>query len=689
MLSDLKRQSGIGILLSLLVALLLIISMGGLTLLQLNRISRTVDNLTNQLAIERGLSKDIVGQIQVVRMYMNSYVSTQSQTDIDRFYEAYNELKRLLARAEDACSDGRRQTILKEISLAVEAYGSTFDEVVKIIRKRQGIQSEILDIQEHIIEDRLFALRVHSTFLNEPQIFLAFGNARDALEKMRLASARYLADGDEASAVRIGIGYREAQIAFSNLEETVQGSLQTENLEEAKTAATMYYDTVQILQEDQAALRSLLQTMREKLEPEISAKSLTIAAEIEEEFEEQNTFSQEAIAQSRFVLSGTTFFAVLTGAVLGLVIVRRTKERARAQQALRKSEQRYRTLFEGVPVGLYRTTSSHQLIDANATLVEMLGYPDRETLLNTPTAEIYVTKTDRERWQARLETEDMVRNFELQLWQYDGTIIWAKANIRAVHDEDKRMLYYEGSVEDITEQKRAEAALRQAQKQLVRKEKLAVLGKLAGGVGHELRNPLGVIANAIYYLQIILTDIDETGKEYLQIIADEVKKANKIISDLLDFGRIRASDRHPTQVADIVASVLGQTLPSNEISVDIQLPESLPKVYVDGRQMEQVLTNLVTNACDAMPDGGVLTINAASTDQNIVLTITDTGRGIADEDMERVFEPLFTTKPRGIGLGLAITKMLVEANRGTIDVASEKNAGTTFTLTLPTTEALG
>jgi len=105
--------------------------------------------------------------------------------------------------------------------------------------------------------------------------------------------------------------------------------------------------------------------------------------------------------------------------------------------------------------------------------------------------------------------------------------------------------------------------------------------------------------------------------------------------------------------------------------------------------IEQILTNLVTNACDAMPNGGVLTINAVSADQNIVLTVTDTGCGISDEDMERMFEPLFTTKPRGIGLGLAITKMLVEANRGTIDVASEKNAGTTFTLNLPTTEALG
>jgi PAS domain S-box-containing protein len=686
MFSGLKRHSSIGILLSLLVALLLIIGMGGLALLQLNRISSTVDNLTNQLAVERGLSKDIVGQVQVVRFHMNVYVSTKSQTDLDRFYKAYNELTRLLARAETSCSDEVRQAMLAEINLAVEAYGNTFDEVVKIIRKQQGIQAEILDIQEHIIEDRLFALRIHSTFLNEPQIFLAFGNAQDALEKMRLATAHYLVEGDKASAVRIGLGYEEAQTAFSNLEENIQGPLQAENLEEAKAAAATYYETVRILQEDQASLRSLLQTMREDLEPEINETSMAIATNIEEEFEKQNASSQEAAAQARFVLSVATLFAVLTGMGLGIVITRRTRELVRAQKTLRESEERYRSLFEGVPVGLYRTTPNNQFIDVNATLVQMLDYPDRETLLTVSMPEIYVTETDRERWQARMEDQEMVRNFEFQLRRYDGTVIWARTNIRAIRDADK-ILYYEGSVEDITEQKRAEAALVEAQKQLIHKQKLAVLGKLAGGVGHELRNPLSVISNALFYLQMILTDIDETGKEYLQIIADEVKNANKIISDLLDFGRIRASDRHPVQVADIVASVLEQKSPSDEIAVDIQLPEGLPSVYVDARQIEQVLLNLVTNAYEAMPGGGVLTISAVSADHDVVLTVTDTGAGISDENVEKLFEPLFTTKPHGIGLGLAMSKMLVEVNQGTIEVTSETGVGTSFTLTLPTTEA--
>lgn len=682
MVSDLKRPLGVGILLGLLAALL-VIGMGVLALLQLNRISRTMDTLTNQLAVERGLAKDIVGQVQVVRFHMNSYVSSQRQADIDGFYEAYTELRHLLIRAQEVCSDEERAATLAHIHQTVEAYGDAFDEVVNIIRKRQRTQAEILDIQEHLIKDRLYALRINSTFLGSPESFLAYGNARDALEKMQLATTRYLADGNEADAVRVGIGYREAQTAFSKLGDNLQSAAQAETLGEAQAAARTYYEAVTELREDQVTLRLLLQEMREDMEPSINAKSLDIAADIEGEFEQQNAFSQDAIAQATLVLLATTLFAVVAGAGLGNVIMRRTAERVRAQRALRRSEQRYRTLFEGIPVGLYRTTPDRQFINANPALVNMLAYPDRETLLAIPTSEIYVTQADYDRWQALLDTEGTVHSFELQLRQYQGDVIWAKTNVRAVRDADQHILYYEGSVEDITEQKRAEADLVEAQKQLIRQEKLAVLGQMAGGVGHELRNPLSVIANAIYYLQMTLTEIDQTGREYLQIIADEVNNANKIITDLLDFGRIRASDLGPTQVADVIATVLKQTPPADNVEIKTQIPEALPPAYVDGRQMEQVLANLITNAYQAMSEGGALTISADRTNSHIALTVTDTGCGIPAKNMEKLFEPLFTTKRRGIGLGLTVSKMLVEANHGTIQATSEENVGTTFTLTLP------
>ena len=188
--------------------------------------------------------------------------------------------------------------------------------------------------------------------------------------------------------------------------------------------------------------------------------------------------------------------------------------------------------------------------------------------------------------------------------------------------------------------------LRAAQERLIRREKLAVLGQMAGSMGHELRTPLGAISNAVYYLKMALTDADETIREYLDIISAEVRNSDKIISDLID--------------------------------------PLLPSVYVDPRQMVQVLANLVTNGYQAMPEGGELTISAQVQDDKIALSVTDTGHGISEENLHKLFEPLFTTKAKGIGLGLAVSKNLVESNGGSIEVESLEGKGSTFTVALPT-----
>jgi signal transduction histidine kinase len=228
--------------------------------------------------------------------------------------------------------------------------------------------------------------------------------------------------------------------------------------------------------------------------------------------------------------------------------------------------------------------------------------------------------------------------------------------------------------------------LQEAQEQLVRKEKLAILGQLAGGVGHELRNPLGVIFNAVYYLKMLLSETDETIKEYLEMIASEVRNAEKIVSDLLDFARIKSVEKEKVVVSEQVAWVLErQPLPEG-VQVTTEIPADLPSVFVDPRQIEQVLLNLVINAYQAMSNGGVLTISAQGEKGKVILSVTDTGIGIPEEHKKKLFEPLFTTKVRGIGLGLAVSKNLIEANEGSIEVESEVGKGSTFTVILPTRE---
>jgi signal transduction histidine kinase len=263
------------------------------------------------------------------------------------------------------------------------------------------------------------------------------------------------------------------------------------------------------------------------------------------------------------------------------------------------------------------------------------------------------------------------------------------------------------SFRDISERKRAEEQIHKlneelerkvqqrteqlvvAQDELVRKEKLAVLGQVAGSVGHELRNPLGVMNNAVYFLQTVLTDADDTTKEYLGIIRDEIASSERIVSDLLD--SVRTKQPHPEAIG--VRALIEQTLRKltlpDGVSVDLDIPESIQPLQVDGMQILQVFRNLISNGAEAMsPVGGALNISAVENqpDGTITVSVQDSGCGIAPEQMGHLFQPLFTTKARGIGLGLVVVKNLTEANGGRVEVQSEPGKGTTFTVTLPSTQ---
>jgi signal transduction histidine kinase len=225
--------------------------------------------------------------------------------------------------------------------------------------------------------------------------------------------------------------------------------------------------------------------------------------------------------------------------------------------------------------------------------------------------------------------------------------------------------------------------LHQAQERLIRQEKLAVLGKLAGGVGHELRNPLGVIANAVYFLRLILPEADDTVQEYLGIIETRLFEAEKIISDLLSLSRTRPAERQAVLISTVLADSLKNNPAPEMVQVVIDVAADLPLVFIDPQQIGQVLTNLITNAYQAMPEGGTLSVRARLVAEQLQLSLSDTGLGMPAEVQEKIFEPLFTTKANGIGLGLVVSKNLVEVNGGLIEVKSTAGQGTTFMVNLP------
>ncbi len=240
------------------------------------------------------------------------------------------------------------------------------------------------------------------------------------------------------------------------------------------------------------------------------------------------------------------------------------------------------------------------------------------------------------------------------------------------------MLYM---VEDLNKQS---TKLRGAQDALVRSERLSAIGQLASSVAHELRNPLGVMKNVVYYFNMLeLGKDNDEVKENLDILATEIENSNKIISDLLEFARIKEPALRPENINTIVKQVLNRLGKSPNIEVLTELGYTLPDMEVDALQIQQVFYNIAKNALETMDKGGALKIKTNLKGDFIETSFVDTGSGISKENLVKIFNPLFSTKVKGTGLGLSVCQSLVEGHGGEIAVESEVGKGTTFTVKLP------
>jgi PAS domain S-box-containing protein len=414
-----------------------------------------------------------------------------------------------------------------------------------------------------------------------------------------------------------------------------------------------------------------------------------------------------------FPVEITARFFTRNGLNVHIAAIRDITNRHQSEQALKDLTLRQETLLAAIPDIIMEVDRNKVYTWANAAGVEFFGadvigkeansyfegeqetYQTVRSLFNGDENTIYVESWQRRKdgqkrllaWWCRTRKDDQGRVMGALSTARDITTTWqAQVEIRTLNIE------LEQRVEARTRQ------LHETQEQLLRQEKLAVLGQLAGGVGHELRNPLAVINNAVYYLKLVQPDADEKVKEYLGMIDKETHNAEKIITDLLDFARIKTVDRELITVIALVQSVLVRHPAPSAVRVTLNIPEGLPKIYVDPRQMEQVLGNLLVNAYQAiaathfggkaapvsgMTEGGGVSICAHAQERMVVISVQDNGGGILPENMNKLFEPLFTTKAKGIGLGLAVSRKLVEANGGRIEVQSEPGKGATFIVYLP------
>jgi len=508
------------------------------------------------------------------------------------------------------------------------------------------------------------------------------------------------------------------------------------------------------------------------------------------------------------------------------------RRRYRAEDALLRSEVRYRALFDAVPVGLYRTASDRRIANANPAMAQMLGFATVEALIGSDAVELYVEPEVRREWVRRLETEGLVQGFEARLRRQDGSALWALESARATLDDAGRILHIEGTVQDITERKQAElrlrnseaqyrllfdanphpmwvidpetirflaandaavmsygfsrqefltmpatdirppedrpqmharirasatggegvssvgesrhrrkdgtlfdvhvtssrltfggrpailamaiditeskraaAALEKLEGQLRQSQKMEAIGQLAGGVAHDFNNLLGVI---IGYSELLLRDLapGSPAARRMAEIRNAADRAATLTRQLLAFSRRQVLQPRVLDLNAVVSeaqAMLARIIGENVEIVTVLAPR-LGRVRADPGQIQQVILNFAVNARDAMPAGGQLTLETRNVDLDlgaadrhaglvpghyVALLVSDTGHGMPPEVLDHMFEPFFTTKEQGhgTGLGLATVYGVVTQSGGHVEVESAVGRGTTFKVYLPLADA--
>jgi PAS domain S-box-containing protein len=379
------------------------------------------------------------------------------------------------------------------------------------------------------------------------------------------------------------------------------------------------------------------------------------------------------------------------GSIAGVVgVATDITDRRRAEEALRRADTASRTLVQQAPFGIFRATPEGSLLSVNPALVEMLGYASEQELAAAHLdRDIFADPSARARYIAQLN--DAVSAAETQAaWRRkDGEPITVRLYGRTVRHDDGRVDCHEIFAEDVSQRRGLEEQLRQAQK-------MEAIGQLTGGIAHDFNNLLTIIlANA----ELLAKGPDEAS---LRDIVSAAVSGRLMVNQLLGFARRSSLVLEPVHLAGVVndlATVLRRVLPA-DIELLVFVDEDLPEVAADGHAIEQILLNLVNNARDAMPDGGVLRLETSCTwisdaqrqilgpgaaSEYVCLAVDDTGAGMDEATRQRAFEPFFTTKPvgKGTGLGLATVYGLVKQHGGFVQIDSAPGAGTRLRIYFP------
>jgi PAS domain S-box-containing protein len=374
--------------------------------------------------------------------------------------------------------------------------------------------------------------------------------------------------------------------------------------------------------------------------------------------------------------------------------------KADAEEALCRSEERYRSIFDNAPDGVFQAHPKDGFITVNPAMVQMHGYSSANEMINSYRAggTIFSNPDEKAEYLRRIDKNGRVDKYEANFRRKDGSTYWGLISARAVRDSQGRVDFYEGVIQDIDDRKTLQEQLFQAQK-------MEAIGTLAGGVAHDFNNILTVIMGLSNVVQMTVSP-DDAIKPLIDQIVLSSERAAELTQSLLAFSRKQRMSFEPHGIDVIVGSTakLLKRLLTEDIGLEVDLTAGDSVALIDIPQIDQVLMNLATNARDAMPNGGTLIIRTdvirlddsfrrthgfGRAGAYVRLSVSDSGMGMDARTMTRIFDPFFTTKAvgKGTGLGLASVYGIVKQHGGYITVKSTLHQGTTFDIYLPLVEA--
>ncbi|MFA5810124.1 MAG: MEDS domain-containing protein [Thermoleophilia bacterium] len=370
-------------------------------------------------------------------------------------------------------------------------------------------------------------------------------------------------------------------------------------------------------------------------------------------------------------------------------------ERVESEEAIIRSEEKYRSLFEESKDGIIITTPGGKIENINPAGVEMLGYSSGEELQALDSAyELYMNPEDRDVYMQTLKQQEFVKNYELDLKRKDGEPLVVSITTSVMRDENGKIISFRGIMRDLT-------AHRQLEQQLMQAQKMESIGRLAGGIAHDFNNFLTAIQGYIDLAAMDLPEGSPAGEDLMEARASSDRAAS-LSRQLLLFSRRENLDLKPVDLNRVISDLpkmLGHLI-GEQHEIKTEPAEDLMTVNADASHLEQVLMNLAVNARDAMPNGGVITIKTVNVaiepghvkaksrkppHEFVELSVSDNGVGMDADVLSHIFEPFFSTKGagKGTGLGLSVVYGIITQHGGWIDVDSMPGMGTTFKIYLP------